>query len=65
MIYGIKGAMEILGPNSETTLRLKEHEKTLSKMAATEREILSRELPEGASPLGAWSYDELLGSKTG
>lgn len=62
MIYGMRGAIEILGPKSATALRLKEHEKSYSTMAATERELLSQELEEGALPLGAWTYDELLGS---
>lgn len=64
MIYGMRGAIEILGPKSETAIRLKEHERSYGAMAATERELLSQELEEGALPLGAWTYDVLLGSAT-
>jgi hypothetical protein len=63
IIHGMRGAIQVLGPNSEIAAQLKKHEDELSTMAATERQLIGTEIPEGASSLGIWCYDKLLGSE--
>jgi hypothetical protein len=60
IIYGMREAVKILEPGSETVQHLKERLPALSKMADVERELLMQEIPEGSSPLGAWCYDKLI-----
>jgi hypothetical protein len=62
MLYGIREAVKILGPESETAKGLKKQEPKLRAIAAKEREILGDDASEGPR-LGGWCYDRLVGSE--
>jgi hypothetical protein len=62
-LYGIREAVEILGPGSETTKWLKEQEPNLKAIAANERVLLGDNTAEGSPRLGVWCFDKLVGSE--
>jgi hypothetical protein len=64
IVYGMKEAVGILGPQSEITRQLKEQEPALATIAAGEREKIMAEEPaeESSQRAGVWNYNLLLGS---
>jgi hypothetical protein len=65
IVYGMREAAEILGPESEIAKQLKEQEPALAAIAAREHEkILAEESAEESSQrAGVWNYNLLLGSQ--
>jgi hypothetical protein len=65
IVYGMRVAAEILGPESEVAKQLKEQEPALAAIAAREREKIIAEEPEKESSkrAGVWNYDLLFGSQ--
>jgi len=65
IVYGMREAAEILGPESEIAKQLKEQEPALAAIAAREHEkILAEEPAEKSSQrAGVWNYNQLLGSQ--
>lgn len=58
ILYGVRTAASVLGPNSETAKGLRDLEKKLAAQAAQEVKTL-RANPGSEVPLGLWAYDKI------
>lgn len=63
ILYGLKIAPEVLA-DAKLQKELKALGSKLQNVVARERKILATEIPEGAAPLGVWSYNKLVGAQS-
>jgi len=63
ILYGMRTAPEFL-TDAKLRKELKPLTSKLQDIVTRQRSIISKELPEGATPLGVWSYDTLVAGKS-